>query len=151
MFDFQDLYQEVVMDHNRSPRNFGEMHDATHSSEGFNPFCGDQLTLYLKIESNLISDVSFTGTGCAISKASASMMTDTIKGQTITIANSIFEEFRKMLTQTNNNLELNLELLGDLEILSGISQFPARIKCGILAWLTLQSAIQGQDSTVTTE
>ena len=90
MFDFQDLYQEVVMDHNRSPRNFGEMHDATHSSEGFNPFCGDQLTLYLKIESNLISDVSFTGTGCAISKASASMMTDTIKGQTITIANSIF-------------------------------------------------------------
>ena len=151
MFDFQDLNQEVVMDHNRSPRNFGEMHDATHSSEGFNPFCGDQLTLYLKIESNLISDVSFTGTGCAISKASASMMTDTIKGQTITIANSIFEEFRKMLTQTNNNLELNLELLGDLEILSGISQFPARIKCGILAWHTLQSAIQGQDSTVTTE
>ena len=86
MFDFQDLYQEVVMDHNRSPRNFGEMHDATHSSEGFNPFCGDQLTLYLKIESNLISDVSFTGTGCAISKASASMMTDTIKGQTITLS-----------------------------------------------------------------
>ena len=123
MFDFQDLYQEVVMDHNRSPRNFGEMHDATHSSEGFNPFCGDQLTLYLKIESNLISDVSFTGTGCAISKASASMMTDTIKGQSINTANSIFQEFRKMLTQTNNNLELNLELLGDLEILSGISQF----------------------------
>ena len=151
MYDFQDLYQEVVMDHNRSPRNFGDLEELTNSSEGYNPFCGDQLTLNLKIESGLIADVSFTGTGCAISKASASMMTESIKGQTIEDANLIFQEFRKMLTQADKDITLNVELLGDLEILSGISQFPARIKCGILAWHTMQSAIESENSTVTTE
>ena len=151
MYDFQDLYQEVVKDHNRSHRNFGDLEESTNSSEGYNPFCGDQLTLNLKIESGLIADVSFTGTGCAISKASASMMTESIKGQTIEDANLIFQEFRKMLTQADKDITLNVELLGDLEILSGISQFPARIKCGILAWHTMQSAIESENSTVTTE
>lgn len=151
MYDFQDLYQEVIMDHNRSPRNFGDLQETTNSSEGYNPFCGDQLTLNLKIDDGVITEVSFTGTGCAISKASASMMTESIKGQTIENANLIFQEFRKMLTQANKDIELNVELLGDLEILSGISQFPARIKCGILAWHTMQAAIKSENSTVTTE
>lgn len=150
MFDAQDLYQEIVMDHNRRPRNFGSIADSTSSSEGFNPLCGDQVTVFLKVSDEIVEDVSFEGVGCAISKSSASMMTEGVKGKSVEEALIVFQAFRRMLTTTGDQVE-DSEILGDLEILKGVSQYPTRIKCATLSWHTLQAALQGSGSDVSTE
>ncbi len=150
MFDAQDLYQEIVMDHNRRPRNFGSIADSTSSSEGFNPLCGDQVTVFLKVSDEIVEDVSFEGVGCAISKSSASMMTEGVKGKSVEEALTVFQAFRRMLTTTSDQVE-DSEVLGDLEILKGVSQYPTRIKCATLSWHTLQAALQGSGSNVSTE
>ena len=150
MNDLQDLYQDIIMDHNRRPRNFGPVDQPTHKKEGYNPLCGDQIEIELKIFDGIVVDVGFTGVGCAISKSSASMMTEEIKGKKLEVVESMFEQFRRMIT-VNDQMDLDADLLGDLEILQGVSRYPARIKCATLAWHTLHSAIEGDENTVTTE
>tara|TARA_B100000586_G_C19752375_1_gene278460 strand:- start:55 stop:507 length:453 start_codon:yes stop_codon:yes gene_type:complete len=150
MYDLEDLYQEIVMDHNRRPRNFGEIKNPTNFADGFNPLCGDQITLQLHLEDGLVSDVAFRGVGCAISKSSASMMTEELKGKTLDHAENLFEAFRKMITR-NPGDSYDSDLLGDLEILQGVSRYPARIKCATLAWHTLHSAIHDENNVVSTE
>ena len=150
MNDLQDLYQDIIMDHNRRPRNFGPVEQPNHKKEGYNPLCGDQIELELKIVDEIVVDVGFTGVGCAISKSSASMMTEEIKGKTLEVDTSMFEQFRRMITVNNEN-DVDVDLLGDLEILQGVSQYPARIKCATLSWHTLNSALEGDGDTVTTE
>lgn len=149
MSDLTDLYQEILLDHNSKPRNFRKVEDANRSADGFNPLCGDQITLYLKLEDDVITDVGFQGHGCAISKASASMLTQSIKGKSVDNAKAIFHEFHKMLTETG--AELDYDLLDDLEVLSGVSEYPVRIKCAVLCWHTLQAALASEDGAVTTE
>jgi len=144
MYDLEDLYQEVVMDHNRRPRNFKKLENAQRTAEGFNPLCGDQISLYVNVDDDgVIEDIGFEGAGCAISKATASMMTEAIKGKNVDKAEEIFEAFRHMLTRKPEE-EYDYELLGDLEILQGVSQFPTRIKCATLSWHTLNSALDGK-------
>lgn len=145
MFDSQELYQEIVMDHNRRPRNFGSMTDSTATSEGFNPLCGDQITLFLKVSEDIVEDISFEGVGCAISKSSASMMTEGVKGKSVEEALTVFEAFREMITAKSDGSK-DSEILGDLEILKGVAQYPTRIKCATLSWHTLQAALQGTES-----
>ena len=140
MNDLQDLYQDIIMDHNRRPRNFGPVDQPTHKKEGYNPLCGDQIEIELKILDGIVVDVGFTGVGCAISKSSASMMTEEIKGKKLEVVESMFEQFRRMIT-VNDQMDLDADLLGDLEILQGVSRYPARVKCATLAWHTLHSAI----------
>ena len=150
MYDLEDLYQEIVMDHNRRPRHFGEIKNPTNSANGFNPLCGDQITLQLHLKDGLVSDLAFIGVGCAISKSSASMMTEELKGKTLDHAENLFEAFRKMITR-NPGDSYDSDLLGDLEILQGVSRYPARIKCATLAWHTLHSAIHDENNVVSTE
>ena len=149
MSDLQDLYQEVVMDHNRRPRNFRKLEDANRSAKGYNPICGDQLTLYLKVEDDVITDVGFQGSGCAISRSSASMMTESVKGRSVAEAAEIFEAFHQMLTEPG--ADHDYDLLGDLESMSGVSEFPIRIKCAVLSWHTLHAALEDQEEPVSTE
>ena len=150
MFDLQELYQEIVMDHNRRPRNFGALENPTNQANGFNPVCGDEVTVFLEVLEGKIIDVSFNGVGCAISKSSASMMTESVKGKSLEQAKEVFESFRKMITKKPGE-EYKSEILGDLEILQGVSQYPTRIKCATLSWHALQSALDEDDDTVTTE
>jgi len=150
MYDLEDLYQEIVMDHNRRPRNFGEIKNPTNFADGFNPLCGDQITLQLHLEDGLVSDVAFRGVGCAISKSSASMMTEELKGKTLDHAENLFEAFRKMITR-NPGDSYDSDILGDLEIFQGVSRYPARIKCATLAWHTLHSAIHDENEVISTE
>ncbi|MEE8321145.1 MAG: SUF system NifU family Fe-S cluster assembly protein [Gammaproteobacteria bacterium] len=151
MFDLRDLYQEVIVDHNRSPRNFGKMENATKMAEGYNPLCGDKLNLYLKIEDDRISDVSFDGSGCAISVASASLMTETLKGKTFTEAEQIFQDFHDLVTLDINHKDHDLEHMGKLAALAGVREFPTRVKCATLCWHTLHSILEGHETTVSTE
>lgn len=144
MYDLQDLYQEVVMDHNRRPRNFRKPDGANRQAEGFNPLCGDQVTVYLAVDGNVVKDVGFQGVGCAISKASASMMTETLKGLSLEDAGKIFDEFHSMITQE----DFDADLLGDAELLAGVSRYPARIKCATLSWHALNSALGGNGMEV---
>ena len=151
MFDLQDLYQEVIIDHNRSPRNFGKLDDATQVAEGYNPLCGDKLNLYLKTEDDVITDVSFDGSGCAISVASASLMTDSLKGKTIKEAEQLFENFHDLIMKEENPGEEQMQSLGKLAALAGVKQYPARVKCATLCWHTLRSAMQGDAAPAMTE
>ena len=148
MSGLSDLYQEILLEHNSKPRNFKAVEDANRTSEGYNPLCGDQITLSIKIVEGVIDDVGFQGTGCAISRASASMMTQSIKGQSVEKAQEIFGAFHHMITEPG--AELELDTLGDLETLSGVNEYPTRIKCAILAWHTMKAALSGE-SEVTTE
>lgn len=148
MFDIKDLYQEVIVDHNRNPRNFGKLEDASKTLEGFNPLCGDKLTLYIKTNDNVIEDISFDGSGCAISVASASLMTDIMKGKKLDEAEALFEKFHHLITSDD---ELDISDLGKLAALAGVRDYPARVKCASLCWHTLHSVIQGDESPVTTE
>ena len=152
MSDLTDLYQEVILDHNRRPRNFREMAGANHRAEGFNPLCGDKLTLYLDLEGDVIRDVSFVGSGCAISKASASLMTDALKGKTVADAEAMFARFHDMVTSAHDGIA-DFSDLGKLAVLAGVREFPMRIKCASLAWHTLKAAVRtgGQAARVTTE
>ena len=148
MYDLQDLYQEVVMDHNRRPRNFRKPEDANRQAEGYNPLCGDQITLYLAVADDKIADVGFQAEGCAISKASASMMTESVKGLSLEDAEKVFKEFRSMITQR----DFDPDVLGDAELLQGVSRYPARIKCAALSWHALNSLLgDNEGQAVTTE
>lgn len=146
--ELRDLYQEVVFDHNRNPRNFRVMEDANRAVDGFNPLCGDKITLYLKIENGVVADVSFQGQGCAISTASASLMTEIVKGKTEAEAEHLFETFHRITTGQDD--AVSLEELGKLAVLAGVRAYPARVKCATLAWHSLQAALKNQTS-VTTE
>lgn len=148
--DLRDLYQEVVVDHSRRPRNFRKLEDADRSAEGFNPLCGDQITLYLKLDQQVIQDVAFQGSGCAISKASASMMTASVKGKTKAEAEALFKQFHSLVTE-GPGAHADPEKLGKLMALGGVSEFPARVKCASLAWHTLRSALEGKREAVSTE
>ena len=147
--DIKDLYQEIIVDHNRSPRNFGPMEDADRKLEGFNPLCGDRLTLYLKMDGDRIADIRFDGHGCAISVASASLMTEALKGKTVDEANALFETFHDLLTRDQQ--EPDLDKLGKLAALAGVRDYPTRVKCATLCWHTLHSALEGEDTPVSTE
>ncbi len=149
MFDLKDLYQEVIVDHNRSPRNFGPMDNPDRKLEGFNPLCGDRLTLYLKMTDEQISDISFDGSGCAISVASASMMTDAMKGKTATEAEDIFNNFHELVTTDGSDVDS--EKLGKLAALAGVREYPTRVKCATLCWHTLHSALEGSETAISTE
>jgi nitrogen fixation NifU-like protein len=149
MSDLRDLYQEVVFDHNRNPRNFGKLADANRTAEGYNPLCGDKLALYLKVENGVIADVRFEGAGCAISTASASIMTEALKGRTEQEADELFNKFHAMVTRGGDKFVP--AGLGKLEVLSGVGEFPARVKCATLAWHTLQAALHKSGETVSTE
>ena len=141
MSELSDLYQEVILDHNRKPRNFRVIDPATASQEGYNPLCGDRLTLYLNVENGVITDVAFQGSGCAISKASASLMTEAVKGKTVDQARALFEQFHHMITSPPGS---PLPEMGKLAVLSGIREFPTRVKCASLAWHTLKAAVSDQ-------
>jgi nitrogen fixation NifU-like protein len=150
MSELSDLYQQVIIDHNRRPRNYGKLEGANRQAEGFNPICGDHLTLYLKLNGDVIDDVRFEGEGCAISKASASLMTDSLKGKTAAEAESLFERIHQMLTG-NGDAEAQAEGLGKLAVFSGVREFPARVKCASLSWHALHSALKGDETPVSTE
>ena len=143
------LYQELILDHNRKPKNFREMENADRTVKGHNPLCGDQLTLWLKMEGDQIADVSFKGQGCAISKASASMMTGAVKGKSREEAEAMFEKFHDLVTGKLD--ESQAKELGSLRAFGGVSKFPLRVKCASLAWHTLHSALHGEGETVSTE
>ena len=146
--DLRDLYQEVVLEHSRRPRNHREMADATSSAQGFNPLCGDQLTLYLKVEGGVVKEVSFVGQGCAISRASASLLTTAVKDRTKEEALRLFEKVHLLVTE--GPTRVSPDEVGKLAVLSGVSEFPARVKCASLAWHTLKAALEGQQ-TISTE
>ncbi len=150
MSELSDMYQEVILDHNKSPRNFKKLDDATHSLEGYNPLCGDKLTIYLRLEDNVIEETSFVGSGCAISKASASMMTHKLKGLTTIEAEQMIQNVHQMLTGKITD-ELTISKLGNLAALSGVCKFPTRVKCATLAWHTFKAALAGADEKVSTE
>ncbi len=149
MSDLRELYQQVILDHNKNPRNFHDMPDATNRVDGYNPLCGDHYTIFLKRDGDTIKDVSFTGSGCAISKASASVMSSTLKGKSKDEADRLFHTFHKLVTGDQSGL--SAADLGRLAAFSGVSEFPARVKCATLAWHTLRSALEGRDEKVSTE
>jgi nitrogen fixation NifU-like protein len=146
MSDLSDLYQEVILDHNRTPRNFRRLEGASHHAEGYNPLCGDRVTVFLKIDDDRISEITFEGSGCAISKASASLMTDRLKGSSLAEARTLFDRFHKMVTTPTN---LEVEELGKLSALAGVREFPVRVKCASLAWHTMKAAIDREEKTST--
>ena len=148
MSDLRELYQEVILEHSKAPRNYRELATANHKAEGYNPLCGDHFTVYLDLEGDSIRDISFQGSGCAISKASASMMTQAVKGKNRAAAQMIFDAFRKLVTGQANGDRADL---GKLAAFSGVGEFPVRVKCATLAWHTLQAALEGKQETVSTE
>lgn len=150
MSDLRGLYQEVILDHSKKPRNFRALEGASRHAEGYNPLCGDRITIYVKLENDRISDVSFQGAGCAISTSSASLLTETLKGKTLAEADALFERFHKLVTGQANGTQPETVPLGKLEVFSGVAEFPVRVKCATLAWHTLRSALAGEE-TVTTE
>jgi nitrogen fixation NifU-like protein len=149
MSELSELYQQVILDHNKKPRNFHKMEEANRSAEGFNPLCGDQLTVYLQLENEVVTDISFEGSGCAISKAAASMMTQSVKGKSKQEAENLFSEFHGMVTGELDE-EATPNSLGRLTIFSGVRDFPARVKCASLSWHTMRAALHGE-GTVSTE
>ncbi len=150
MFDLKDLYQEIIVDHNRSPRNFRKVKNANRSAEGYNPLCGDKLTIFMRIEKGVIEDVSFEGSGCAISVASASLMTQYIKGKTEKEADAVFNKFHEMVMD-KSDITADFESMGKLAALAGVKQYPSRIKCATLCWHTLNAAIKRIEDAVVTE
>lgn len=147
--ELSELYQQVILDHNKKPRNFRKLETANRSAEGFNPLCGDQLTVYMQMEDGVVKDLSFEGSGCAISKAAASMMTQSVKGKTREEAESLFGEFHRMVTGELDE-ETTPNNLGHLKIFAGVRNYPARVKCASLSWHTMHAALEGQE-TATTE
>jgi nitrogen fixation NifU-like protein len=148
--ELKELYQQVILDHNKSPRNFRKMENANHFGEGYNPLCGDKIDIYLLIKDDKIGDVSFQGSGCAISKASASLMSSVIKGKTIQQAEELFGKFHDLITGKSGESEPNEEL-GKLAVFAGVREFPVRVKCASLAWHTLISALKEENKIVSTE
>ena len=148
MSELKDLYQEIILDHNKNPRNYGKMKDCTHKAEGYNPMCGDHYSIYLKVKDGIISDVTFEGAGCAISKSSASMMTANLKGKTIEDAKRMFSEFHNMMTSEKPCVEVPEDIC-TVEPLQGVREFPTRIKCATLIWHTMNNALNGKDESST--
>jgi len=149
MSELSELYQQVILDHNKKPRNFRKLETANHIAEGYNPLCGDQLTIYLNLEDDFVKEVGFEGSGCAISKAAASMMTQAVKGKSKEQAEHLFQEFHSMVTgELNEETEENN--LGNLKIFAGVREFPVRVKCATLAWHTLHAALN-KEHQVSTE
>lgn len=149
MMDLRELYQEVIIDHNRNPRNHRAIENPTCQARGFNPLCGDKLTVYLQLAAGVITDISFIGCGCAISQASASLMTEALLGKKIDEAHEIFNRFHAMTTSGDDTtLELSLD---KLTVLAGVRAFPARVKCATLAWHTLEAALKQEEAMVSTE
>ena len=148
--ELRDLYQELIIEHSKKPRNFRILEQANHTAEGFNPLCGDRLKIYLEIDGDMIKDVGFQGSGCAISKASASLMTAGVKGRTKTEVESLFQEFHKMLSAMPGT-PFNELKLGKLAVFSGVSEFPVRVKCATLAWHTLRAGLEDSGKMVSTE
>jgi nitrogen fixation NifU-like protein len=150
MSDLRELYQQVILDHNKNPRNFRELPDASRRVEGFNPLCGDHYTVFIQVDDDdVIKDVSFVGSGCAISKASASVMSSTVKGKSKEEVGLLFETFHRLVTGDTSGVDATE--LGRLAAFSGVSEFPARVKCATLAWHTLRTALEGHSESVTTE
>ena len=150
MSDLRDLYQDLILDHTKRPRNFGQMENANCRADGHNPLCGDKLTVFLDVDNGVVKDVRFQGSGCAISTASASMMTESIKGKTRTKIKTLFEKFHHILTRPQNIKSKNDEL-GKLVVFSGVKEFPVRVKCATLAWHTLNAALKHQVEPASTE
>jgi nitrogen fixation protein NifU and related proteins len=146
MSDLSELYQEVILDHNKRPRNFRVIDAPSHRAEGYNPLCGDRLNLFMTVENDRIADVAFQGSGCAISKASASLMTDALKGQTVEAARALFERFHRMVTTPPDQ---PVEDLGKLSVLAGVREFPVRVKCASLAWHTMNAALSREEKAST--
>jgi nitrogen fixation NifU-like protein len=151
MSDLRDLYQEVIFDHYRRPRNCHELVDANHKAEGYNAMCGDRITLYLRIEDGVVKEASFEGVGCAIATASASLMTEALKGKTEAEADALFGRFHDMVTTPAAGPATAAAALGKLAVLSGVREFPARVKCATLAWHTLHAALHDEHRPVSTE
>ena len=151
MGELRELYQEVILDHSKRPRNFGEPAGANRNAEGYNPLCGDRETVFVRLEDDVLEDVGFWGTGCAISTASASMMTDAVKGRTRAEAEALFERFHRLITGQDVESERSAPELGKLAVFSGVRAFPIRVKCATLPWHTLKAALAGVDRTVSTE
>jgi len=149
MSNLEALYQEVILDHNRKPRNFREMENADRRIEGRNPLCGDEITLWVKLDGDTVADVSFKSTGCAVSKSSASLMTSSVKGKTVDETLALFDRFHQMITGKLADGER--EKMGSLAALGGVARFPIRVKCASLAWHALRSAVQGGGQEVSTE
>ena len=149
MSDLRDLYQEVILDHNRSPRNFGRLDDADLQADGHNPLCGDRLSITLKLTGDRVTDLRFEGSGCAISKASASLMTEGVKGLTLDDLHRLFERFHRLVT--DRTAPVDDAGLGKLAVFAGVRDYPARVKCAILAWHTLRAAVDDRHDIVSTE
>jgi len=147
MSDLRDLYQETILDHNKRPRNFKKLEDANRSADGYNPLCGDKVKVYLRVEDGRVQDLSFEGSGCAISKASASVMTESLKGKSVQEVESIFKRFRDLVMGKAGEADD----LGKLVVFSGVCEFPTRVKCATLAWHALQAALQENKEAVSTE
>jgi nitrogen fixation protein NifU and related proteins len=150
MADLRDLYQEMILDHHRKPRNFHKLEHANRQADGFNPLCGDKLSVYLRIENGVVADIGFVGTGCAISTASASMMTESLKGKTEAEAKTIFENFHRLVTK-HSEPQPDPAAMGKLAVFSGVREYPVRVKCATLAWHTMRAALEGRQETVATE
>jgi nitrogen fixation protein NifU and related proteins len=149
MPELRDLYQEVILEHSKAPRNFHAIADSNQKAEGFNPLCGDRFTVYVKVDGDSIQDIAFQGSGCAISKASASMMTQALKGKSKAEAKELFDTFHKLVTTGESNG--GRDDIGKLAVFSGVSEFPVRVKCATLAWHTLQAALEGKQEKISTE
>jgi nitrogen fixation NifU-like protein len=147
MSELRELYQETILEHSRKPRNFGILETANHKAEGYNPLCGDHYTVFLDVKDGAIQNLSFEGSGCAISKASASMMTQSLKGKTTAEAEALFTKFHDLVTGHGNSAEE----MGKLAVFGGVSEFPLRVKCATLAWHTLRAALRGEQQAVSTE
>src|SRR6267142_2272092 len=143
MSELSELYQQVILDHNKKPRNFRKLETANHTAEGYNPLCGDQLTIYLSLENDAVRDISFEGSGCAISKAAGSMMTQAVKGKSKQEAERLFNEFHQMVTGDMNEATATNQL-GNLNIFAGVREFPVRVKCATLAWHTMHAALNNE-------
>lgn len=150
MADSRALYEQVILDHNKNPRNFKKIENPDREIEGFNPLCGDHFTVYLKLDGDRIEDIGFHGAGCAISKSSASVMTTLLKGKTAAEARALFEKFHAMIT-ADMDAAVDMESLGKLQVFSGVREYPVRIKCATLAWHALVAALEGEDKPVSTE
>ena len=150
MSDLSELYQEVILDHSKNPRNFRRLEVADRTAEGFNPLCGDHITVYLQLENDVVRDISFQGSGCAISKASASLMTASIKGKTRAEAETLFDKLHRLVTGDIDTVLDNGEL-GKLAVFSGVREFPVRVKCATLPWHTFRAALEDKKETVSTE
>jgi nitrogen fixation NifU-like protein len=150
MADLRDLYQEVILDHHKKPRNFHKLQNANRQADGYNPLCGDKLSVYMRVEEGVVKEIGFIGTGCAISTASASMMTESLKGKTEAEAKAVFEKFHALVTN-HSETQPDPASLGKLAVFSGVREYPVRVKCATLAWHTMRAALEGSKETVATE